>query len=118
MRATYVDAEGNVCCPVCGAKNSFTVKRTTKAKWTAMLTIGVGALAMPKRLNCNGCGTNLTRGGAIAPPGSRPRPAETVPSSPEATPTPVAPRTSKTSVSERIQDYYGWAQPREARRLD
>jgi hypothetical protein len=96
MKATYVDAEGNVCCPVCGAKNSVTVKRATKAKWTVGLTLGVGALVMPKRLNCNGCGTNLRRGGAIAPP--KPRQPSAQVEQPDQRPS--------TSLSRRIQNYY------------
>jgi hypothetical protein len=53
MKSTYVDGQGNVRCPACGAVNSFTVERTgKKAKWAAGLTIGLGALAMPKRLKC------------------------------------------------------------------
>jgi len=38
-------------------------KRTGKAKWVGVLTVGVGVAAMPKRLKCNGCGENLKRGG-------------------------------------------------------
>jgi len=67
MKSTYVDENGDVRCPVCGARNSFTVKRTGKAKWAAGLTVGVGALVTPKRLKCNGCGANLKRAGADAP---------------------------------------------------
>jgi hypothetical protein len=66
MKATRVDSDGNVVCPKCGAKNSFTVKRTGKAKLMGGLAVGVGALAAPKRLKCNGCGTNLKR--SSAPP--------------------------------------------------
>jgi DNA-directed RNA polymerase subunit RPC12/RpoP len=63
MKTTQVDPEtGDVRCPHCGARNSFTAKRTGKAKLTAGVTLGVGALAMPKRLKCNGCGANLKRG--------------------------------------------------------
>jgi hypothetical protein len=61
VKTTRVDSQGNVRCPVCGAINSFTVKRTGKGK----LVLGVAA---PKRLKCNGCGTNLKRGGANSPP--------------------------------------------------
>lgn len=63
MKKTVVDEEGDVRCPKCGARNSFTVKRTGKAKWGVGLTLGVGALAAPKRLKCNGCGANLKRAG-------------------------------------------------------
>ena len=61
MKTTRVDAEGNVRCPVCGAIDSFTVKRTGKGKLVA------GLLA-PKLLKCNGCGTNLKRSGINYPP--------------------------------------------------
>ena len=57
MKSTFTDTDGNVVCPVCGAKNQFTSKRSGKGKLAA------GVLA-PKRLKCNGCGTNLKRGGA------------------------------------------------------
>jgi phage/plasmid primase-like uncharacterized protein len=99
MKATYVDAEGNVCCPVCGAKDSFAVKRTTKAKWTAALIIGDGGLAMSKRLNCNGCGTNLMRGGAIAP--AKPRQPSAQLEQPDQRPS--------TPLSRRIHNYYDQA---------
>jgi putative oligomerization/nucleic acid binding protein len=36
--------------------------------------MGVGALAMPKRLKCNGCGTNLKRGGVQYAPGAQAHP--------------------------------------------
>lgn len=32
MKTTKVDDQGNVICSTCGAANSFTVKRTGKAK--------------------------------------------------------------------------------------
>lgn len=67
MKSTVVDSDGDVRCPVCGARNSFTSKRTGKAKLIGVATVGVGVVAMPKRLKCNGCGTNLKRGGATAP---------------------------------------------------
>lgn len=54
MRTTVVDEEGIVRCPKCGARDAFTVKRTVKGK------ISMGVVA-PKRLKCNGCGTNLKR---------------------------------------------------------
>lgn len=66
MKSTYVDSEGRVRCPVCGAANSFTSKRTGKAKLAGAVTVGVGALAAPKRLKCDGCGTNLKRGSVDA----------------------------------------------------
>lgn len=64
MKRTQVDETGDVRCPKCGARNSFTVKRTGKAKFVGVVTLGVGVVAMPKRLKCNGCGTNLKRAGA------------------------------------------------------
>ena len=63
MKSTTVDEEGNVVCPKCGAKNQFAIKRTGKAKWAAVATVGVGVLAMPKRAKCLGCGTNLKMAG-------------------------------------------------------
>jgi hypothetical protein len=72
MKSTYVDPKtGDVVCPVCGARNQFTVKRTAKAKWAGVPTLGIGTLALPKRLSCNGCGTNLKRGGGSAPPSAK-----------------------------------------------
>lgn len=65
MKTTIVDPNGDVRCPVCGARNSFTVKRTGKAKFIGVATVGVGALAMPKRLQCNGCGANLKRADSV-----------------------------------------------------
>lgn len=62
MKSTKVDQEGNVVCPECGAKNQFAIKRTGKAKLIGVATVGVGALAMPKRAKCMGCGTNLKMG--------------------------------------------------------
>jgi hypothetical protein len=67
MKSTVVGADGSVRCPACGAVNSFTSKRTGKAKLLGVATIGVGAVAMPKRLKCNGCGANLKRGGPPKP---------------------------------------------------
>lgn len=63
MKSTWVDHDGNVRCPKCGGKQ-FTSKRTGKAKWAGVLTVGVGVLAMPKRLKCQGCGQNLKTGSA------------------------------------------------------
>lgn len=68
MKSTIVDADGNVRCPVCGAANSFTSKRTAKAKVLGGAAVGVGALAAPKRLRCNGCGTYLKASGGDAKP--------------------------------------------------
>lgn len=62
MQETTVDKDGRVRCPKCGASD-FSEKRTGKAKWMAVATIGVGVAAMPKRLKCRGCGQNLKRGG-------------------------------------------------------
>ena len=64
MKSTQVDADGNVTCPNCGAVNSFTVKRSGKAKG-AMALVALPAIALaPKRLQCNGCGAMLKRGTA------------------------------------------------------
>ena len=80
MQSTFVDANGDVRCPNCGARNSFTSKRTGKAKImtgvAAVATVGIAAAAapvvIPKRLKCNGCGTNLKRGDGSAPAGANP----------------------------------------------
>jgi ribosomal protein S27E len=79
MKATVVDEDGTVRCPVCGA-TSFVAQRTGKAKLAGatvgLVTLGVGAAtiaAMPKRLKCNGCGENLKRGDPPkSPPTARP----------------------------------------------
>lgn len=63
MKSTKV-IDDQVKCPVCGAVNSFTVKRTGKAKvLTGLVALPLIAVA-PKRLRCNGCGTNLKTGTA------------------------------------------------------
>lgn len=62
MKSTQVDSDGRVRCPVCGASD-FSDKRTGKAKAAGFITLGVGVVAMPKRLKCRGCGENLKRGG-------------------------------------------------------
>ena len=49
-------------CPKCGS-TSFSSQRSTKAKVGGGLMFGVGALAAPKRLRCNGCGAFLKPGG-------------------------------------------------------
>jgi hypothetical protein len=67
VKRTIVDASGDVRCPNCGARDSFVSKRTGKAKLIGVATVGVGVVAMPKRLKCNGCGTNLKRGRAAGP---------------------------------------------------
>jgi uncharacterized OB-fold protein len=63
MKKTQVDEDGNVTCPKCGAKNQFAIKRTGKGKLIGVATLGVGAVAMPKRAKCMGCGTNLKMSG-------------------------------------------------------
>jgi hypothetical protein len=63
MKSTIVDKDGDVRCPKCGARNSFITKRTAKGK----MTMGIAA---PKRIKCNGCGTNLKR--ATPAPAYRP----------------------------------------------
>ncbi len=62
MKSTQVTADGQVRCPVCGS-TFFTEKRTGKAKWLTVPTIGIGVLLAPKRLKCGGCGINLKRNG-------------------------------------------------------
>ena len=47
MKRTFVDEEGNVVCPVCGAKNQFRQRR------------------FPRALQCNGCGHNVKPGGRV-----------------------------------------------------
>jgi DNA-directed RNA polymerase subunit RPC12/RpoP len=69
MKSTTIDENGDVRCPKCGARNAFTSKRTGKAKWATglatVVTFGAAAVVapvvIPKRLKCNGCGTNLKR---------------------------------------------------------
>ncbi|MGZ4560255.1 MAG: hypothetical protein ACXVXJ_04670 [Mycobacteriaceae bacterium] len=63
MKSVEVTEDGDVRCPHCGARNQFTAKRTGKAKLVGGLTLGVGALAAPKRLKCHGCGYNLKMAG-------------------------------------------------------
>ncbi len=67
MKTTQVDEEGNVRCPRCGSK-SFTSKRTGVGKLIGIATVGVGVLAVPKRLHCNGCGANLMTGSGTQEP--------------------------------------------------
>jgi DNA-directed RNA polymerase subunit RPC12/RpoP len=69
MKSTKIDAEGTVRCPNCGS-TSFTSQRSTKAKVGGGLMFGVGALAAPKRLRCNGCGAFLKPGGTTGSPQS------------------------------------------------
>jgi hypothetical protein len=68
MKTTTVDEHGEVRCPRCGARNSFTTKRTGKGKLASVVTLGPLGLAItPKRLKCNGCGANLKRSGHARP---------------------------------------------------
>ncbi|MGZ4560422.1 MAG: hypothetical protein ACXVXJ_05515 [Mycobacteriaceae bacterium] len=89
MKSTEVDADGTVRCPKCGA-NTFMTKRTVKGK------IMGGALLVPKRLKCNGCGTNLKRGGSRTKPKAYTTPA------PETAPTSRAPH--KQTFTERVAE--------------
>jgi len=73
MKSTQVDSDGRVRCPVCGA-DDFSDKRTGKAKAAGFITLGIGVVAMPKRLKCRGCGTNLKRGGGPYKPAPKPAP--------------------------------------------
>lgn len=61
MKSTIVK-DGKVSCPYCGAENSFTTKRTGKAKTLGAVLFVPSIVVMPKRLKCNGCGRNLKRG--------------------------------------------------------
>lgn len=71
MQRTVIDENGDVRCPKCNARSSFSEKRTGKAKWIGFLTLGVGLLAMPKRLKCNGCGVNLKRSKPVYRPSTQ-----------------------------------------------
>ena len=62
MKSTVVGADGQVRCPKCKAVSSFTPKRSVKGKVIGIGTLGVGAVVVPKRLKCNGCGTMLKAG--------------------------------------------------------
>lgn len=84
MKSTIVYEDGSVRCPKCGASVlGAATKRTGKAKLVGVVTVGVGVVAMPKRLKCSGCGENLKRGdGKPQPvPGAEkaPTPAPAVP---------------------------------------
>ena len=54
MKHILIDHDGELVCPVCGSKQ-FSNRRTRGAKLAAGLTVGVAALAAPKRLQCLGC---------------------------------------------------------------
>ncbi len=58
MKQMRIDPDGTLHCPVCNS-SQFAFKRTGKAKLMAGVTVGVGALAAPKRAHCLGCGTDL-----------------------------------------------------------
>ena len=55
MKNVLVNADGDLLCPACGAKQQFSYRRTRGAKLAAGITVGVGMLAAPKRLQCLGC---------------------------------------------------------------
>jgi DNA-directed RNA polymerase subunit RPC12/RpoP len=55
VKDILVDSDGEFRCPKCGGKQ-FERKRTGKAKLMAGVTVGVGALAVPKRMRCLVCG--------------------------------------------------------------
>ena len=55
MKNVKIDEDGEARCWKCGSK-SFREKRTVRAKVIGTATIGVGALATKKKLQCNKCG--------------------------------------------------------------
>lgn len=59
MKNILVDQEGALRCPSCKGTN-FDLKRSFKAK----VTFGVGALLLPKRIKCLGCGLMCKGGNA------------------------------------------------------
>lgn len=54
MQNVRINADGELYCPSCGARQ-FSNRRTRAAKLAAGATVGIGALAAPKRLQCLGC---------------------------------------------------------------
>ena len=59
MKRVEVTEDGEVRCPKCGAVNSYGHMRSRKAKLLLVPTLGLGVVAAPKRLRCNGCGASL-----------------------------------------------------------
>ncbi len=55
MKRGVLDEDGAVRCPKCRS-TSFRTKRSFKAKAALIPTVGVGALAAPKRIKCLACG--------------------------------------------------------------
>lgn len=56
MRDVLMNADGELVCPHCGAKQQFSYRRTAVGKVAMGVSVGlVGALALPKRLQCLGC---------------------------------------------------------------
>lgn len=73
MKDILVDQAGELRCPSCHGRN-FEAKRTTRAK----VTVGVGALLLPKRMKCMQCGTYAKVGDATPwRDPQRPDPADT-----------------------------------------
>jgi phage FluMu protein Com len=58
MKRAEMTEEGQLHCPHCGAANSFTSKRSRKAK-LLLAPVPISILAAPKRLRCMNCGASL-----------------------------------------------------------
>lgn len=54
MKNVWINLDGDLVCPDCGTKQ-FSNRRTRGAKLAMGVSVGVGALAAPKRLQCLGC---------------------------------------------------------------
>lgn len=50
----WIDASGELLCPTCGSRN-LSYRRTRRAKLTGVVTVGVGVVALPKRIQCIAC---------------------------------------------------------------
>lgn len=56
VKNVLINADGGLVCPGCGARQQFSYRRTAAGKVAMGVTAGVlGALALPKRLQCIGC---------------------------------------------------------------
>lgn len=60
MKDVRIDKDDNLRCWNCGAKDSFTEKRTLRSK----ALVGVGALLTKKKLKCQICGEYNDTGSA------------------------------------------------------
>lgn len=54
MKNIWMDDDGELVCPACGSRN-LSYRRTRAAKLGGYLTVGVGVVAMPKRIQCIAC---------------------------------------------------------------